>query len=214
MERVWLSVYLEKDVLKWPWKEDTGKREREATKRLMTNKGVTSFSGWNWRDWKQQLSSGFFTSHSFMEEWQRSHCWKCHMTSRLQFARRHEEDSEARWKSRLWSDETEIELLAIKLIAMFGVSQLLRIVRSAPFRPWSVVMLWGSSLKSMQPNTGKEKLMQYETPATQEIIYYPGHWPNHEAEATQEVPKWPSRDLNQIENLWVDSKKAVHSQSP
>lgn len=43
------------------------------------------------------------------------------MTSLLQFARRHEEDSEARWKKNLWSDETEIELLAIKLNAMLAV---------------------------------------------------------------------------------------------
>lgn len=209
-------MYLEKDVLKWPCKEDTVERGHQETDD-------------QWRSYKLQwmklerletttVICVFHQSQLYGRVTERSHCWKCHMTSRLQFARRHEEDSEARWKSRLWSDETEIELLAIKLNAMFGVSQLLCIVRSTPFRPWSMVMLWGSSLKSMQPNTGKEileeNLMQSETPATQEMIYFPGQWPKHEAEATQEVLKWPSRDLNQIENLWLDSKKAVHSQSP
>lgn len=63
---------------------------------------------------------------------ERSHCWKCHMTSWLQFARRLEEDSEARWKKSLWTDGTKIELLAIELNAMFGVRQSLCIIRNAP----------------------------------------------------------------------------------
>lgn len=83
---------------------------REAARTpMLPLKDLRASAAWE-RLYIQQLQRGFFTSQSFMREWQwESHCWKKLILS-LEFAKRHVGDSLVKWNNVLWSGETKIEL--------------------------------------------------------------------------------------------------------